>query len=62
VTDRYDRVSLVAGVAVIVMGTLLLLDQEDVLSLSLAIVGAIVSAAVGTILIFSGLGEEDHDA
>ena len=49
------------GLAVIAMGTLLLLDQEDVLSLSLAIVGAIVSAAVGTILIVSGLGEEDRE-
>jgi uncharacterized membrane protein YgaE (UPF0421/DUF939 family) len=61
VTGDYDRVSLVAGVAVIVIGTLLLLDQEDVLSLSLGIVGAIISATIGAILIVSGLGEEDRD-
>jgi hypothetical protein len=61
VNARFDRVSLVAGIAVIAMGALLLLDQEEVLSLSLALVGAIVSATVGTILIVSGLSEEDGD-
>ncbi|MFI5123428.1 MAG: hypothetical protein ACHQJ5_11080 [Vicinamibacteria bacterium] len=50
--------SVVAGVAVIAMGALLLLDQEDVIALTLGLVGAIVSATIGTILIVSGLGEE----
>jgi Ca2+/Na+ antiporter len=58
VSERLDRVSLVAGVAVIAMGALLLLDQEDVIALTLGLVGAIVSATIGTILIVSGLGEE----
>jgi hypothetical protein len=40
------------------MGALLLLDQEDVIALTLGLVGAIVSATIGTILIVSGLGEE----
>lgn len=53
-----DRVSAAAGVAVTVMGVLLLLDQEDVVELSLGLVGALIAAALGAILIVSGLGEE----
>ncbi|MET0749636.1 MAG: hypothetical protein ABWZ43_01135 [Solirubrobacterales bacterium] len=53
-----DRVSAAAGVAVTVMGVLLLLDQEDVVELSLSLVGALIAAVLGAILIVSGLGEE----
>lgn len=56
-SDRVDSVSLVAGLAMVTVGTLLLLDQEDVLNLSLGVLGAIVSAAIGVILIASGLAE-----
>ena len=53
-----DRVSAAAGVAVTVMGVLLLLDQEDVVELSLGLVGALIAAVLGAILIVSGLCEE----
>ncbi len=52
-----DSVSLVAGLAIITVGALLLLDQEDVIDLSLGIVGAVVAAVLGVILIASGLAE-----
>ena len=55
---RLDRVSLAAGLGVIAMGVLLLADQEDALSLSLGIFGAIVSALIGTILLISGIDDD----
>ena len=58
VSRELDRVSAAAGVAVTVMGVLLLLDQEDVVELSLGLVGALIAAVLGAILIVSGLGEE----
>lgn len=54
---RPDRVSLAAGIGVIAMGVLLLADQEDALSLSLGLFGAIVSAVIGAILLVSGIDE-----
>ena len=42
-----DRVSAAAGVAVTLMGVLLLLDQEDVVELSLGLVGALIAAVLG---------------
>jgi hypothetical protein len=57
VKRRVDSVSLVAGVAIVVVGVLLLLDQKDVVNLSLGLAAAIVAAAVGVILIASGLAE-----
>ena len=54
---RVDSVSLIAGVAIIAVGGLLLLDQEDVIDLSLGIAGAVVAAVIGVILIASGLVE-----
>ena len=40
------------------MGVLLLADQEDALSLSLGLFGAIVSAVIGAILLISGIDDE----
>jgi uncharacterized protein (DUF697 family) len=57
VKRRVDSVSLVAGVAIVAVGVLLLLDQKDVVDLSLGLAGAIVAAAIGAILIASGLAE-----
>jgi hypothetical protein len=62
-SGRVDRVSLAAGLVVIGLGGLLLLDTEDVIDLSLGLVGALVSAALGVILLVSGLagrGEADE--
>lgn len=56
-SSRVDTVSLVAGMAIAAIGALLLLDAEDVLNLSLGVVGAIASAVIGVILIASGLAE-----
>jgi uncharacterized membrane protein HdeD (DUF308 family) len=58
VSHHPDRVSLAAGIGVIAMGVLLLADQEDALSLSLGLFGAIVAAVIGTILLISGIDEE----
>lgn len=55
---RVDLVSFAAGIAVIAMGALLLLDQEGVIALSLGLVGAVVAATAGLILVVSGLAEE----
>jgi hypothetical protein len=56
-----DPISLAAGLAVLVMGGLLLLDQEDALDLTLGLFGAIVAAVVGTILLVSGLTDGDRE-
>lgn len=50
-----DRVSLTAGLVIIGLGGLLLLDQEDVIDLTLGLVGALVAATIGAILLVSGL-------
>jgi hypothetical protein len=57
VNGRVDSVSLVAGLAIAAVGALLLLDQEGVVDLSLGLAGAIVAAAIGVILVASGLAE-----
>ena len=55
-TRRPDLVSLVAGVVLICFGTVLLLDQLDVLDLRFAAVGPMVCVAIGAILLAAGLG------
>ena len=54
---RIYSVSLIAGLAIMAVGALLLLDQEDVIDLSLGIAGAVVAGVIGVILIASGLAE-----
>ena len=51
----YDPASLVSGVLVILLGSVLLLDQADVLSLDGAYVVPALLAAVGGILLACGL-------
>jgi hypothetical protein len=53
-----DRVSLVAGLAMIAVGVLLVLDQADAIELSPGIAGAALAAALGAILVTSGLADE----
>jgi hypothetical protein len=57
VTPRpgYDPASLIAGVIVILLGGLLLLDQADVLELAPEYMLPAVLAAVGGILLVCGL-------
>ena len=52
---RLDLVSLVAGLVLVCFGTLLLLDQLDVLTLRFAAVGPMVFGAIGAILLAAGL-------
>ena len=56
-SERVDSASLVAGLAIIAVGFVLLLDQEDVFSLSLGMTAAIAAAVIGVILVASGLAE-----
>lgn len=54
-STRTDLVSLVAGLVLVSFGTVLLLDQLDVIDLRFAAVGPIVCAALGAILLAAGL-------
>lgn len=56
-SERVDSASLVAGLVIIAVGFVLLLDQEDVFSLSLGMTAAIAAAVIGVILVASGLAE-----
>jgi hypothetical protein len=56
--SRLDRVSLTAGLAMMALGALLVLDQAEAIDLSPGIAGAAVTAALGVILIASGLADE----
>jgi hypothetical protein len=53
-----DRVSFVAGVAMMAVGALLVLDQADAIELSPGIAGAALAAALGVILVASGLADD----
>lgn len=51
----FDPASLAAGLAVSVLGTLLLLDQLEVLTLSFGYMAPALLATVGVILLAAGL-------
>lgn len=53
--DRPDIRALVAGLAVLVLGALLLLNALDVLELSFALFAPVACAATGAILLANGL-------
>lgn len=55
VRGKPDRVSLVAGLALLVLGVVLLLDSAGALSLSFGAAAPIAFGAVGAILLASGL-------
>jgi hypothetical protein len=54
-----DLPSLVAGVAIVVIGAVLLLDRLDVLTLRFASFGPLACAAIGAVLLASGLVRRD---
>ena len=57
-----DPVSLVAGAVFLAVGALLVLDQAGAIELTVGWVGAVMAAALGAILVASGLsGSEDVD-
>ena len=51
-----DIPALVAGLAVLAFGAVLLLDALDAIDLTFAALGPLACAAVGAILLASGLG------
>lgn len=55
ISRRVDRVSLAAGVACLLVGAVFGLDQLDVISLSMGLATAMICAAAGLVLVFSGL-------
>jgi hypothetical protein len=54
-----DVASLATGIAVMVLGGLLLLDQSGELELSLGLVGAMLAAVVGVALLLAGLTDAE---
>ena len=54
-TSKPDVPSLVAGIAVLVLGLILLLDATDAVALSFALLGPVACAAAGAILLARGL-------
>lgn len=53
-----DRVALAGGIALVLLGALLCLDQLDLISLSPALAAAAICAAAGATLVASGLASE----
>ena len=53
--DRVDRVSLAAGLACLLVGAILGLDQLDAISLGPNLAMALLCAAAGAVLVVSGL-------
>lgn len=56
---RPDVPTLVSGLAIAALGTVLLLDQVDGLSLDFASLAPLVLAVVGVILLVGGLARRD---
>jgi hypothetical protein len=56
---RPDPVSVVAGIAVIVLGVLLLADAVGAISLTFALLAPAACAAAGAILLAHGLNRRD---
>jgi hypothetical protein len=59
VASRPDRTSLVAGLAIVVFGLVLLLDRTDVLDLRFTALAPLALAMIGVILLASGLARRD---
>ncbi len=55
-----DRVSVVAGVAITILGGLLVLDHAGAISLTAGWIGAATAATLGVILLVSGLGDGER--
>ena len=57
--DRLDPAALVAGLGVIVIGVLALLDSRGDLHLSFGVLGPVVCAVAGATLLVAGLTRGD---
>jgi hypothetical protein len=60
---RFDPVSLASGTVIAVLGAVLLIDSSGALDISLGWMAVALTAAVGAILLLSGLvgGGDRHD-
>ena len=54
-----DLPSLVAGLAVVVIGLLMLLDEDGSIDLSFAVFAPVACAAAGAVLLAAGLGRRE---
>jgi hypothetical protein len=60
VRERPDVVSLGAGLGLIAVGGLLLLDQAGSLELTIGLAGALMAGLIGMILLLSGLHDDER--
>jgi hypothetical protein len=61
---KVDRVSLASGAVIAALGAFVLLDSSGALDISLGWMAVVLTAALGAILLISGLldgGPERHD-
>jgi hypothetical protein len=56
IEERLDITSLVAGIAIVVLGTLILLQEEGTIDLEAGWLLAILAAGTGVVLVASGMG------
>ncbi len=59
--SRLDLPALVAGLVVLALGAVLLLDRVDVLTLSFGVLAPVLLAAAGTILLATGLDNRGRE-
>jgi hypothetical protein len=59
VSRKPDLPTLVAGLALLALGVALLLDSVEAIELSFATLAPIVCAAIGAVLLASGLARRD---
>ena len=57
---RLDVVSLGAGLGLIAVGGLLLLDQAGSVELTIGLAGALMAGLIGMILLLSGLNDDER--
>jgi hypothetical protein len=56
VRERLDMTSLIAGIAIVALGTLILLEEEGTIDLAGGWLLAVLAAATGVVLVASGMG------
>jgi hypothetical protein len=56
IRDKLDITSLVAGIAIVLLGVLILLQEEGTIDLEAGWLLAVLAAATGVVLVASGMG------
>jgi hypothetical protein len=56
IREKLDVTSLVAGVAIVLLGILILLQEEGTIDLEAGWLLAVLAAATGVVLVASGMG------